>query len=186
MTRMLRLAFVLVALSFAPACSTVPVSEDYDPEFDFTTLGSYAWLERKPDPESGSLTDNSLVIQRVRRAVDEKMTAKGYRRTEPSRASFLVTHHISVDQKLRVDTTSYGYGWGYWGYGSGMYSDTTVRQYEVGTLIIDFIDPKKMELRWRGTGESRLRDRQTPEQREAQIKKVVDAILDQFPPTVKR
>jgi hypothetical protein len=176
---------MLAVLAFATACSSVPVQQDYDPAYDFSQLSSYAWMERPVVQGKPDLNDNELVNSRIRKAFDDRMATKGHRLTSADQASFLVTHYISVDKKISVNTSNYGYGYGYRGYGGG-YSDTQVRQYEVGELILDFVsndDDKK--LLWRGTGSSRIQDKRTPEERQEVITKVVDAMLKQFPPTTK-
>jgi len=186
-TRPFALVLGPALMAFLIACSSVPVQQDYDPAYDFSQLGSYAWMDRPSEaPDNASLSDNQLVNARIQKAFDDRMATKGHRRTSADQASFLVNHHIAVDQKIRVDTTSYGYGYGYYGYRGAGYSDTRVRQYDQGTLVLDFIsndDEKK--LLWRGTGTSRIQEKKTPEERQQAVTRVVNAIVDQFPPKTK-
>jgi hypothetical protein len=171
-------------LLFAGSCSSIPVQQDYDPAFDFGRLGSYAWLEQQTEAPPSSVSDSSLIRDRVHRAVDARMSAMGHAKTIPEQASFLIAYHIGVDRELRVDTTNYGYGYGYRGYGRRGYTETRVRQYDVGTLVLDFVsNDEEKKLLWRGTGSSRIHERRTPEQREELIRQVVDAVLAQFPPS---
>ena len=187
-----RSSLSLVALALAlvlglASCSGLKVSDDYDPAADFALYGSYAWLPR-PDPTESApgRIDDGLLRQRIERAVDESLSAKGMRRVEAAGdATLLVTSHISVEQKLRVNTTNYGYGYGRWGYYGGGYTDTTVDQYEEGTLILDFIDAKTKQLVWRGMAQSRLKEMATPEEREARVREAVAAILEKYPPSKK-
>ena len=169
-------------------CSSFKVTDDYDPSADFAQFGSYAWLPRPDATETGARTiDDGLLRQRIERATDEGLAAKGLRRVDaPTDANLLVTSHISVEQKLRVNTTNYGYGYGRWGYYGGGYTDTTVDQYEEGTLILDFIDAKTKQLVWRGMAQSRLKEMATPEEREARVRAAVAAILEKYPPPVKK
>lgn len=169
------------------ACSSITVQSDYDPEVDFSKYGSYAWI---PEPErenkdSITVTDD-LLRQRIERAADAALSAKGMRRVPQQDASLLVTEHVSVKQKLRVNTTNYGYGYGRWGYYGGGYTDTQVDQYEQGTLVIDFIDANSKLLVWRGIAQKRLSKSTTPEENEKRVKQVVDAILAKYPPAKKK
>jgi len=66
--------------------------------------------------------------------------------------------------------------------GTGFQRDTTAREYEVGTLIIDIVDRESNQLVWRGAKEGRLKKNQSPEKREASINKTVSEILSNFPP----
>ena len=113
MSTTIRLLGTLAFVALAVACSSVPVQQDYNPAFDFTTLGSYAWLERGAYPRQADLRANQLVHERIVRAVDQTLASKGHQLTNAEEASFFVTHHIAVDKKIRVDTTNYGYGYGY-------------------------------------------------------------------------
>ncbi len=166
-------------------CSSFNVSSDYDPAVDFSQYGAYAWLPQPnaTDTSQGPVNDG-LLRQRIVRAVNAELSAKGMREVaNEADASLLVTEHINVEQKLRVNTTNYGYGYGRWGYYGAGYTDTSVDQYEQGTLIIDFIDAKSKQLVWRGMAQSRLREMATPEEREARVRAAVSAILEKYPPS---
>ena len=62
------------------------------------------------------------------------------------------------------------------------YSQTTVREYEVGTLIIDVIDHKTDKLVWRGSVADTIRDKNTPEERVAVINEAIATVMMNFPP----
>lgn len=180
------LALAAVALAL-PGCSSFQVSSDYDPAVDFSQYGAYAWLP-DPDPTESSEAGpvDGLLRQRIERAVDDVLAGKGMRRVESQNdARLLITDHIDVQQKFRVNTTQYGYGYGRWGYYGAGYTDTYVDQYEEGTLILDFIDAETKQLVWRGTAQSRLRDERTPEEREERVREAVEAILERYPPAKK-
>ena len=54
-----------------------------------------------------------------------------------------------------------------------------VTQYTQGTVIVDVIDPKTMDLLWRGQGVATVSDDEAEYERE--LKKTVAAIVDKFP-----
>jgi hypothetical protein len=60
-----------------------------------------------------------------------------------------------------------------------------VDTYDVGTLLIDFISPQSNNVIWRGSGQSRIQELKTPEERQERIQDAVDRILKQFPPEKK-
>lgn len=172
--------FAVVVVSLL-ACSTVRVSTDYDPSTDFTSMSSYAWL----DDRSGVADDregiSSLLDRRIRSAIEAELGGKDLTRADRGDADLLVTYRLSVETKIDVDTihTSAGYGVGWYG---GMSSHTVVSEYEEGTLLIDLIDAPSKQLVWRGTGEARVRESPSPEQREERIRQAVREILASFPP----
>ena len=66
-------------------------------------------------------------------------------------------------------------------YGAGG-AETIVDDYELGTLLVDFIDPRTSAVIWRGKAQSRLQEAKTPEERQARVQAAVDQLLAQFPP----
>jgi hypothetical protein len=65
------------------------------------------------------------------------------------------------------------------------YSETYVREYTEGTLVLDLVDGEKGELAWRGTAQAEVTQTQDPEKRQQRIRKAVAEILQQFPPPAK-
>jgi hypothetical protein len=122
--------------------------------------------------------------------VTRQLQLQGYRVAHASVADMLVGYHISLDKKLSVSTVNNHYGYGYrrWGGWSTPYyatPRTVVREYEMGTLIIDLVDRRQNELVWRGSGESRLSKQPTPEKTDERVTVVVRSILAKFPPSQK-
>ena len=189
MTHLKTAALMGLTVWVLSGCSTFHVNSDYNPEIDFSQYGTYYWLPA-PDPtdKTNGAKNDGLLNQRIEKAVDAVLRQKGMRRVETKAdASLLVTEHINVKQKMRVNTTNYGYGYGRWGYWGGPgYTDTTVHQYQQGTLILDFIDAKNKELVWRGSGQSQLREMKTPAEREKRVRAAVEAILAKYPPSSKK
>jgi hypothetical protein len=187
----LSLAGLLLGLSLLLAsCSTLKVNNDYDPSVDFTKLKTYAWMEKANPNEAATIGDNTLIRNRIERSVNAVLDAKGLNMVPRDEADFLISQHIGIQQKLQVDTTQYGYGYGF-GYGAwggpigGYPTQTTVSQYDEGTLMLDFVNPEDNNLIWRGTGQSRVRKTSNPGEREKLIRAVVEKILTQFPPAKK-
>ena len=184
MSRVRRIQRVLVAgaLVALVSCSTVRVQSDYDPAVDFAALRSYAWMPDPPQVSADPLLHNSLLDARIRSAVDRTLGAKGLRKVEVSQADFLVNYYVNLEQKIRVDTVPASYGYGYGGWYGGMASETRVRQYEEGTLILDVVDPDKDEPLWRGSGSTRVGKKTSPEASTKRIDEVVSKLLESFPP----
>ncbi len=184
-----RLLLAAAALLVA-ACSSVPVSTDYDPEWQLKPSATYAWLPPQKKLVSNPAVDNDLFARRMTRAIDEQMRAKGLVQGDVDSADILVTYHVTQETRLDVDTfrTNYGYypcwggcwgpGWGGAAWGG---SDVWVREYTAGTLMVDVVDAKSRELRWRGVSERRVPNFKTPQEREAFVRETVTAIFQKFP-----
>ncbi len=172
------------------ACSSIRVDADYDPEASFTPLQTYSWFPDESGPGADPRTGDSLVSERVTSAVNRELKKMGYELVSPP-ADFSVGFSISVRRGIDVHSEPIYYGHygrcsNSLGYGMGFGINTRVSEYEEGMLQIDIIDPLANKLLWRGTGTSRLRDNQTPEQKTKRIDEIVAKVLGQFPPEQER
>jgi hypothetical protein len=57
-----------------------------------------------------------------------------------------------------------------------------VREYTVGTLVVDIIDAKKKTVVWSSNGANTLSKSLSPQEREAKINLVVSTMVAEFPP----
>ncbi len=126
--------------------------------------------------------------------MERSLAAKGYVKSEGGSADFMVSWLGGIKSKLQVDTIDHfysPYGYGALGRdpfmrpGMGSMRTSTVREYEVGTLIIDVLDHQQQKLIWRGTGTDRLGGSDDPKVITENINNAVDAILESFPPVKK-
>ncbi len=170
------------------ACSGLKVATDFDPNADFTQIRSYAWLDERSGVEGDRDDVSSLLDQRIRRAIEAELLGKGLAILERESADVLVSYHLGVERKLDVRTIHSGYGYGrgwHRGYGGYGYTETYVNEYEEGTFLIDFIEPSKKELIWRGSGQARVKRSSSPEDRQERIRKVVAKVLGPYPPGIQ-
>ena len=178
------LAAVVLMLS---ACSSIKTNWDYNPDINFNQYKTYAWVAAEHDDEYHL---DGLMDARVREAVDGQLTQKGLRAVDAQSAQLLVNYLTQVDTKVDVDTftTHYGYhpyapvGFNWrWGTELGQ-THTQVREYDVGTLIVDLVDANTKKLIWRGSLEDIIRAHKTPQQRTEAINNAVAEIMMNYPP----
>ncbi len=177
-----RVPWSSLALALCVGCATVQVETDWNPGTDFSKLHSYAWLTEQPLKTGDARFDSPLVDQRIRSATAETLAAKGFVTASQASADFLMAYMITSQQKTDVNTIYEGYGYGYGGWGGPGYARTYVTQYELGTLILDVLDPKTKTLVWRGSGSAVLGEALTPEDRDRRVREAVEEILAKFPP----
>jgi hypothetical protein len=181
----MRILLIAAALFSLAACNTLSTSYDYDPEVSFAQYKHYSWVEKKTD-QSGYHLDG-LMDQRVKAAVANELALKGFSQVTALDADVLVNYLTKIDKKIDVDTfsTDFGYNPFYgprWGVAGSVHTQTVVREYEVGTLIVDLIDNKTGKLVWRGTVADMINDRHTPQEKIANINLAISAMMKNYPP----
>ncbi len=122
--------------------------------------------------------------QRFRRAIESELVSRGLEKATSGQPDVFVGYQIALDDRIDYQTinTYYGSGWGYRGvYGGVGNTQTAVREYTVGTLVIDVYDARQRELIWRGAGEGRVNQARSPEQRQEGINQAVTQIMEDFP-----
>lgn len=174
----------VLAVLLLGGCAQVEVSQDYRPGNDFSRFHTYRWKTMTPQVSPDIRVNNPLLQERFRQAIEGGLAVRGY--TPAAAADFLVSYNYSIETRLESDPvgTSFGYGMGrYHRYGAfGIDSGVGVRQYDVGILVIDFYNGQSGEPVWRGTGSELVTLHSTPEETSAQVQRMVDAVLAQFPP----
>ena len=174
---LLIVSMVLVAISIM-SCSSVTVNSDYDQDYNFAKLKTFGFLKIPADA-----VIDQLDAKRLSDAVTRVMGMKGYAVSEEP--DFGVAMHFGAQTKTQIDSYGYGYGNAF-GYGlGGPGGAVQVWQYNEGTLLIDFIDMKKNELIWRGSGTKILADHPSVDDKVKNINDAVAEILGQFPPNMK-
>ena len=183
---LLSCAFGCIAL----ACvNPIRTSFDLDPKADFSQFRTFAWVGPAPLARAKQGTGaqsfvSALDDQRLRRAVDRYLQAKGYTLVQNAdEADLAVAYSVGSEEKVRVHQTPtsitthpfprrYRYGGWYTG------SSVSVQQYTQGTLSIEVYDQKTEQAVWVGWASKRL-SRSDDSQR--LINEAVSKILVQFP-----
>ncbi len=191
----MRILISLALSALLAACAGAPVATDYDTDFPFASVRNYAWLD------SGSAEDaqpaarsNDLMRDRLRKAIDERMAAQGFRKVSSSdKADILLTFHMGITEKVEVFDFHDHFGYypcfdrfcrrgGHAYYPGGINHDHWESEYHEGRLVIDMISPATRKLVWRGISERRIPFMETPEQRRLFIVDTVGTVISRFPP----
>jgi hypothetical protein len=184
-----RVLLVAIVAVLGSACASVRTHYDFDPGVDFSAWRSYAWYPGESPPTGDPRLDSDLLQGRVQAAVRRTLGAAGYVQVLEGQPDFYVNTHLSTERRLDVRTMNRGYAggphgrhWGGAGWGGVGWTETTVDEYEEGTLVIDFVDTSSRRLAWRGSGTRRLSRDPQPERTTRRVNEAVDEILAQFPP----
>jgi hypothetical protein len=182
----IRLSFIVSIVLLVAGCKIAPpVTTDYDTNYNYQALKTFAWM---PIADKKELT--SLDNRRQAKAIESILGAKGFNLIkDSSKADFLLKTRTITDKK--TDVEAFVRVWGYhpyfyhhplgWRHAGPM---TIKREYEVGTLVLDIVDPVKKEVIWQGAITRKLgvyRNR-TPEERDELALINAKAMLSSFPP----
>jgi hypothetical protein len=178
------IVLICLASFFLQSCSGITVSQDYEKEYNFAGLKTFAW---KPnDNKSYGVKDNDLLDKRIRTAIENTLQVQSYHRLDSYNPDFFISYHYNVEQKITSSGVSGGVSIGrssYGGFGGvGLSSGSDVRAYDQGTLLIDITIPLGDKLVWRGVATQSVSDHSSPEEATANINETVEKVLSQFPP----
>ncbi len=184
-----KLLCVMCLVVMVSACQIrPPVTADYDTQYDFKQLKSYAWVVAK-DTDKVSTLDS----KRQNNAIETMLNRKGFSKAKDVKsADFLLKTHMITDKKTDVD--SFYRLWGYhpfpfhhplgWPHNT---TTTVVREYEVGTFVLDIVDPVKKQVIWRSSISRKLGiyANRTPEERDTIALLNAEYMLEGFPPGLR-
>jgi hypothetical protein len=189
---MCRYGLILLCLLFCTGCASFDVSYDYDQAVDFATLKTYDWM-----PVSQKSWGSELTVKHIKLAANNQLQAKGLLLSSDN-PEILIALHGGKEKKVDVQEWGYAYRDNDF-YHSGPFSPrpyyggplgrdsveyrkgTETYEYDVGTVILDFVDPRKKELIWRGVATGVVNPNMTPEE----INAIVAKILMNYPPPKK-
>jgi hypothetical protein len=171
----------IIALTGA-ACASLQVGSDYDRTVDFSGFHTFAWMAREH-----RATQNPLVVQRARDAIEGELTQKGYRLVADSAApDFQVDFTIGAHDRMDIQSypAPYGgpWGWeqrGWWGY-PYWGEQISVRQYREGTLAVDVFNAHTHRPVWHGWAKKELTEADI-QHSEGAIRSAVSGVLAPFP-----
>jgi hypothetical protein len=164
-----------IALLFATASFAQQVKTDYDRSADFSQYKTYSWEKVQ--------TQDPLLVDRIKEAVNADLTAKGLSPVDSGGDIAIVAIEMTKNQHtLNTFYDGFGGGWR-WGGGFGD-ATTTVDNYKVGTLVVDLFDAKTKKIIWRGSSSDTLSDKS--DKNIKNLDKGVQKMFDHFPPEVKK
>ena len=177
--------FIFLVIAAVSGCSGITVSQDYDRDVDFDAFKTFNWKvdpDARQDDEPGM---SPLVATRVRNAITSELKAKGIAYSEMS-PDIQIDYNLKVESRISSSNvgTTIGYGAGGYGHIGGVVISTApdIRQYDEGTLYIDFYTSDDLRLVWRGISSQIIDKHDDPDRVTQQINLNVQKILEQFPP----
>ncbi len=180
------------------ACATTPrVFTDFDPQQDFTSYQTFAWISADPITVVGDQGPNALTARRLQNNVEQTLSSKGFKLTTKSEADFVVSLSVGARDKIEVREVEvvdyYGshWRWGYDYFGVVYHprgftrTESVKREYAEGTLSIDIFDNKLKSPVWHASVSKRLSRAELRGNSAESTKLAVETMLANFPPQDK-
>lgn len=179
--RLTTLTLTIASLSCAPVWAAKPQIQ-WDQDYDFGAVETFAWRE---SPDTSIEGSNPFMHSRIVASVAYQLTTRGLTEVDTDESpDVLVTYHTSTEDRVRLQSSSVGYGfggyglggWGYYGYGMGgpglSTTTTNVVEYSEDTLVVDIVDVATQTLVFRGTVTEVFSE--SPQKAEKQMDKAID------------
>ena len=132
---------VLSAVALA-ACASTQVNSFLERGVDLQRYRTYTW--GPPDTLATGdprLDNNEFFHSRMHAQLEKQLATRGFEPGERARADLLVHYHVSVTQRIDVNSIDRKYG----------YCDNCGPEvYDAGTLTLDLVDTRSNRLVWRG------------------------------------
>ncbi|WGF93050.1 DUF4136 domain-containing protein [Aequorivita marisscotiae] len=162
---------------FLVSCGAT-VAVDYDKQVDFSKYNSYNYF---PTIDSGL---NELDDNRIMQITDSLMQQRGFVKSEVPQLYINFYARESVSRSR--NTIGIGIGSGGGNVGVGVSGGIPIGGRVVNQqLTMDFIDTKKDDLVWQAVADGEMKERATPQQKEAYYISVLQKILTKYPPLGK-
>lgn len=171
--------FILIFLTavFLSSCGA-SVAVDYDKNTNFSTFTTYNFY---PDIKSGL---NQLDNKRIMRVTDSLLQQKGFIKSEAPQV--LVNFYAKETVSNSRNTLGIGIGGGNGGVGVGVSGGIPIGGRVINqALTVDFVDASNDALIWQAIAEGELKEKASPQQREAYYEAVVSKVLKKYPPEEK-
>jgi hypothetical protein len=143
---------------------------DYDRSANFSAYKTYQWV----DPRGGT-APNQLMDQNIKRAIDAQLVLKGLQRVD-SGGDLQIAYQAAIDQEKQFDSWGSGPRW----WGTTRVTSSTI---DIGKLVVDFFDPAKRQLVWRGSAAKTLDIKKDPDKNYQNLQKAMAKLFKSFPPS---
>lgn len=187
---LLRTSFAVMSLALGAAtvtggcASSAPRSESMlDPAADFKSYKTFGWETAASTDASGQPQPLSIIDSNIQTAIATELKGKGYEEAAVgTNPDLVVSYEKAREQTLKNNPIRIGIGvGGYGGHGGASVgaSSASVKNVDVGTLVVHVIDRARNAEAWTGRVSGELSKGGTVEP--AVIQSAVAELLREFP-----
>jgi hypothetical protein len=181
------LCSIFFALSLAGCVTKFETGSEQAPDANFARRSTFRFVPDKSQAAAEAVANGPDWRALISQDILTELNAKRYRFFPNRQTDLLVAFHIVLVDNESVTTLD-----NYLGYPltAGQSAQADLSRFQdpnhpgeasKGTLIIDFVDPKKKVLLWRGWAKTKVDLKQSGEKLQALAKEAVHEILAKFP-----
>ena len=132
----------------------------------------------------GAESEDQLIDQDIKRAVDGQLAQKGLMRVEKN-ADLRVSYQAALHNELSLNL--FGSAWG--GRAAGFWDGSVQGQTSaipIGTLVVSLYDPARRQLIWRGDATKAIDLKKDPDKNYKNLDKSIEKLFKNYPPQHNR
>lgn len=150
----------IATLAGCNAGRPISIVSSYGPGIKFSGLGpTYAWAPDAAEQRAGSAGFHEL----VHNSVEKHLAAKGFILSPTGPADFWITYRVARREKTDAGAVAHG------------------ETIEVGSLVLEVLDPATRAFIWRGIARARIFDSDTPDVRKQRLEAAMRGLMEKFP-----
>jgi Domain of unknown function (DUF4136) len=177
------------ALAAAVSAAKIKIKAEYDKQFDFKGVRTYAWhpsgagklkLLQATDDNAEALhaTLDPIIVG----AVEQGLAGRGLMKASGAPPDLNVSYYVLVGPNINAQTVGQFVGsLPVWGLPPFAPSTQSLEIYEQGTLILDIASAKADSVIWRGSANAEIDRQNSDEVRNGRIRDAVQDMLKKLP-----
>ncbi|WP_373071351.1 DUF4136 domain-containing protein [Sulfurimonas sp.] len=183
--------FLTLLLSiFLGGCSTLHVEVDYNPDYNFSTISTFAVVYTK----KGDGKD--FTRSRISNLLTKYMQKKGYASVDKSKADFYITINLDIQKRSQIETNYETFGikpsvYPFVGFRTGLGAmpvyeydvrvTKSTKEYQERMLVLEVFDVKDNAVVWQGIAKDENYAGSTQEDKSAYLNEVIEKLFKDFP-----
>ncbi|RLA17211.1 MAG: DUF4136 domain-containing protein [Gammaproteobacteria bacterium] len=177
--RTLLVLFCALMFSACISTATTPTATaDFDGSFNFSRVKNIA-IQPIDRTVLSTIMVSDIQVANINQAITDELTQRGFNVVQGNKdADLLLNWHLVTKERTDVSDYDTSSRYNCWNCRAGPV-DVYVTQ---GTLIVDMVDPVRLQSVWRSTFESRISGQLDAAEAEANRRGAAAAIFSRFPP----
>lgn len=175
--------FLPVMLGFAiltvHCASKIKTEYHYNSQENFERFKTFDYLTF---PENSQI--NEYVLRRTKVYLNKHLESKGMQQSAEN-PDLLIAIHTRVERTIQISHLGYSYApqmvyWSSYGY-YGTYG-WEAREFQKGTLVIDFVDARDKAMVWRGVADGSIPETPQTVKLDEIVEKAINSMMEKYPP----